>query len=111
MAHLGICPFFLFIWNLVWKVCDFMRYIIHSNVGEDSSVTEYGLDIGGSVLRRGGPALGSTQPPIQWVLGALPSGVKQLGHEVGSSSPSSAKVKIKRWRTYNFECVKCGSVG
>jgi hypothetical protein len=27
------------------------------------------------------PALGSTQPPIQWVPGALSLGVKQPGHE------------------------------
>jgi hypothetical protein len=26
-------------------------------------------------------ALGLTQPPVQWVLGALSLGVKQLGHE------------------------------
>jgi hypothetical protein len=91
-----------------------MIYIIHSNVGEDSLVcivTGYWLDIWGSVLRRGRPALGPTQPHIQWVLGALSSGVKQLGHEVDQSSPSSAKVKVKRCSTYNFECVKCGSVG
>jgi hypothetical protein len=33
------------------------------------------------------PALGHTQPPIQWILG-----VKWLGHEVDHSLPSSAKV-------------------
>jgi hypothetical protein len=37
--------------------------------------------------------LGPTQPPIQWVPGALSLGVKQPGHEADHSSPSSAKVK------------------
>jgi hypothetical protein len=60
----------------------------------DSSVgiaKGYGLDGRGSIFlystasRR---ALGSTQPPIQWVPGAL-----SPGREVDHSSPSSAKVK------------------
>jgi hypothetical protein len=38
-------------------------------------------------------ALGPTQPPIQWVPGALSLGVKQLGCEVDYSSLSHAKVK------------------
>jgi hypothetical protein len=38
-------------------------------------------------------ALGSTQPPIQWVLGTLSLGVKRLGREVDHSLPSSAEVK------------------
>jgi len=33
------------------------------------------------------------QPPIQWVIGALPPGIKQLVHEANHSSPSSAEVK------------------
>jgi hypothetical protein len=39
------------------------------------------------------PALGSTQPPIHWVPGALTPGVKWLGCEADHSSPSSAEVK------------------
>jgi hypothetical protein len=39
------------------------------------------------------PALGSNQPPVQWVLGALSLGVKRPGHEADSSPPSSAEVK------------------
>jgi hypothetical protein len=42
------------------------------------------------------PALGFTQPFIQWVLGTLSPGVKRLGHEADRSSPASAKVK-KIW--------------
>jgi hypothetical protein len=37
--------------------------------------------------------LGPTQPSIQWVLGALSPGVKQVGHEAGRSPPSGAEVK------------------
>jgi hypothetical protein len=39
------------------------------------------------------PALGLTQPPIQWVLGVLSPGVKQPGHKDDCSPPSSTKVK------------------
>jgi hypothetical protein len=38
-------------------------------------------------------ALGPTQPPIQWVPGALSLGLKWLGNEADHSPPSSAKVK------------------
>jgi hypothetical protein len=39
------------------------------------------------------PTLGPTQPPIQWVPGALSLGVKWLGCEANHSPPSSAEVK------------------
>jgi hypothetical protein len=39
------------------------------------------------------PDLGPTQPPIQWVPGALSSGVKQPGREADHSTPTSANVK------------------
>jgi hypothetical protein len=42
------------------------------------------------------PALGPTQPPIQWVLGALSPGVKRQGREAGHSPPTSVEVK-KTW--------------
>jgi hypothetical protein len=38
-------------------------------------------------------ALGPTQPPIQWVPGALSLGVKWPGYEADNSPPSSVKVK------------------
>jgi hypothetical protein len=38
-------------------------------------------------------ALGPTQPPIQWVPGALSLGVKRSGREADHSPPSSAEVK------------------
>jgi hypothetical protein len=37
--------------------------------------------------------LGPTQPPIQWVPGALSPGVKRPGREADHSPPSSAEVK------------------
>jgi hypothetical protein len=39
------------------------------------------------------PALWPTQPPIQWVPGALSLGVKRQGREADHSPPSSAEVK------------------
>jgi hypothetical protein len=42
------------------------------------------------------PALGFTQPPIQWVPGALSPGVKRQGREADHSPPTSAEVK-KMW--------------
>jgi hypothetical protein len=38
-------------------------------------------------------ALGPTQPPVQWVWGAVSLGLKQLGHEADHSPPSSSEVK------------------
>jgi len=35
----------------------------------------------------------TTQPPVQWVLGALSPGVKWLRHEIVLSPPSSTEVK------------------
>jgi hypothetical protein len=42
------------------------------------------------------PTLGPTQPPIQWVPGALSPGVKRQGCEADHSPAASAKVK-KMW--------------
>jgi hypothetical protein len=41
-------------------------------------------------------APGPTQPPIQWVPGALSPGVKRPGREADHSLPASAEVK-KMW--------------
>jgi hypothetical protein len=38
-------------------------------------------------------SLGPTQPPIQWVPGALSTGVKRQGREADHSLPPSADVK------------------
>jgi hypothetical protein len=42
------------------------------------------------------PALGSTQPPIQWIQGALSPGAKRPVRESDHSPPASAEVK-KMW--------------
>jgi hypothetical protein len=47
--------------------------------------------IGGSSPAR--PALGFTQPPIQWVPGGLSVVVKRPGREADHSPPSGAEVK------------------
>jgi hypothetical protein len=39
------------------------------------------------------PALGLTQPPVQWVPGALSPGVTRPGREADHSPPPSAMVK------------------
>jgi hypothetical protein len=69
--------------------------------GWDSLVgvaTSYGLDGPGLEIRWGRdfshksrPALGSTQPPVQWV--PSPSGVKRPRRVADHPSPSSAEVK------------------
>jgi hypothetical protein len=77
------------------------------SVGSRDSVvgiaTGYGLDDRGvgvrvplasrifSTLSR--PALGSTQPPVQWVPGALSPGVKRQERESDHSPPANAEVK------------------
>jgi hypothetical protein len=88
---------------------------LKSQESRDSSVgiaTGYGLDdrmIGVDSRRELGifllviasrPALGPTQPPIQWVLGALSLGVKWPGRESVHSPPSSTEVK--NMRSYTF---------
>jgi hypothetical protein len=40
-----------------------------------------------------GPALGSTQPPIQWVPGALSRGEERPGSEADHSPPTNAEDK------------------
>jgi hypothetical protein len=73
--------------------------------GRDSSVgiaTDYGLDDPGIESRRernfshtSRPALGSTQPPAQWIPGSFP-GVKRPGRGADHPPPSSAEVKKSR---------------
>jgi hypothetical protein len=77
-------------------------FLLSTKESRDSSVgiaLGYGLDDRGSrglgiffttVSRT---ALGPTQPPIQWVPGALSLGVKRPGRETDHSPPSSAEVK------------------
>jgi hypothetical protein len=89
-----------------------MLHVINVYIySRDSSVgiaTGYGLDDRGwgvrfpardgnfYLLHRVQNGSGPTQPPVQWVQGALSSGVKRPGREADHSSPS-AKVK-NAWR-------------
>jgi hypothetical protein len=43
--------------------------------------------------------MGPTQPPIQWVPGALSPRVKRPGRETDHSAPSSAEVKNSGTKT------------
>jgi hypothetical protein len=79
----------------------------YPNKSLDSSVgiaLEYGLGDRGSRVRFSAvlgiflftvsrTVLRPTQPPIQWVPGALSLGVKRPGREADHSPPSSAEVK------------------
>jgi hypothetical protein len=76
-------------------------------LGNQNSVvgiaTGYGLDnrgvrvqvtVGSRIFSASSrPALGSTQPPTQWVPGTLSPGVKRPGNEADHSSPASVKVR------------------
>jgi hypothetical protein len=63
--------------------------VYENEVSRDSSVgiaLGYGLDDRDSRV-----VLGPTQPPIQWVPGALSQGIKRPGREADHSPPSSAR--------------------
>ena len=85
---------------LLMKLNYYMYHIIF--VGRDSSVglaINYGLDGPGIESRSGQdfphpsrPALGPTQPSIQWVPGLSPE-IKRPGRDVDHWPPSSAEVK------------------
>jgi hypothetical protein len=67
------------------------------------------------------PVLGPTQPPIQWVLGALSLGVKRPRPEADHSPPPSVEVKecmelhlyspsISSWRGVQFKKIAQGQL-
>jgi hypothetical protein len=75
---------------------------LSTEINEKTCLMGYGLKGRGSIPGRGKvflfsiasrPALGPTQPPIQWVLWALSPGVKWPGHEADHSPSSAAQVK------------------
>jgi hypothetical protein len=86
-------------------ICDYLKFRLSNEPGELSGTAlSYGLDDQEVESRGGGlgiflfspvsrPALGPTQPPIQWVTGAPFLGIKRPGREVDRSPPSSAEVK------------------
>jgi hypothetical protein len=79
------------------------RKLQNKNLHNLYSLLGYGLDDQGFDYRQGlgislfttasRPALGPTQPPIQWVPGDLALGVKRPGREADHSLPSSAEVE------------------
>jgi hypothetical protein len=90
--------------------------------GRDSSVgvaTGYGWTAEGSVfdswdrkeifLSSGAfrQALGPTQPPIQWVPGALSLAVNRPGREAHHSPPSNAEIKNIPWFTLQKYTMTC----
>jgi len=52
----------------------------------------------------------STQPPFQWVPGALSLGVKRQEREAGHSPPSSAEVK-NAWSFNSIPLIRLHGVG
>jgi hypothetical protein len=109
---LTILPSLIWYPNNIWwssSLCNFHHppVAIESRDSSVGMTLGYGLDDRGSRVRftRGGglgvfpfttasrTALGLTQPPIQWVPGALSLGVKRPGREADRSPQSSAEVK------------------
>jgi hypothetical protein len=76
---------------------------MHPTFYQEPRYLSYGLDDRGFESRQGlgiflfttasRPTLGPTQPPVQWVPGALSLGVKRPRREAEHSPPSSAEVK------------------
>jgi hypothetical protein len=105
LTHVYICARAIsFHGELSWKKINSLL----SFKSRDNSVgivLGYGLDDRGSRVRfpagtgnflftiASRTALGPTQPPIQWVPGALSVGAKRPGREADHSPPSSAEVK------------------
>jgi hypothetical protein len=77
----------------------------------DSTVSDYGLDGRGSIPDRGRgcfpltsasrPALGPTQPPIEWVLGDISPGVKR-GHGVMLTTHPLLVPRLRKSRSYTY---------
>jgi hypothetical protein len=90
-------------------VTDSFAYLSCQGMSWDSSgsiVSDYGLDVRAIEVRSPAgqnifplssvsrPALGPTQPPVQWVLGGPFSGGKaRTGRDADHSPPSSAEVE------------------
>jgi hypothetical protein len=61
--------------------------------GLDDRWFESGQGLGIFLVTVSRPALGPTQPPIQWLPGALSLGVKRPGREADHSFPPSVETK------------------
>jgi hypothetical protein len=103
------CPIFRSIFTYPVSICESRRLIRHLLALpeepdlENSGTTGWTIGVLGFDPRRGlriflfttasRTALGPTQPPIQWVPGALSLGLKRPGRKADHSCPSSAEVK------------------
>jgi len=56
-----------------------------------------------SLHNHGRPALGQTQPPIQFPVGDFAPGIKQIGVEIDHSPPSN--VKIMKIDALSYTCT------
>jgi hypothetical protein len=97
-------------------------FTFHLNNIFSGTALDYGLDGRGFESRQGlgiflfttasRPVLRPTQPPIQWVPGAISLGVKRPGHEADHSHPSNAEVN-NAWSytsTPQYKLIKWCSV-
>jgi hypothetical protein len=115
MRFLSKCVWIVFVWLKIAvdakllctrcsiKRCAFIGYLRNywSRLSSGSIVPDYGLGDRGSIPGRGKgffsltsvsrPALGPTQPPVQWG-GPLPVGKARPGRNADHSPPSSAEV-------------------
>jgi hypothetical protein len=70
---------------------------IATGYGLDDRTVEVRIPVGSRIFSTmSRPALGSTQPPFEWVPGALSPEVKRQGREADHSTPASAEVR-KMW--------------
>jgi hypothetical protein len=76
--------------------------------GFDSVVLKGNFALFNFVIIASRTALGPTQPPVQWVLGALSLGVKRPGREADHSPPSS--VEVKNACSYTFTPIRLHGV-
>jgi hypothetical protein len=120
------CPLVITLsWNIVCRLCEHVNMLLEISetlfsfscskqvykiweLGQHSRYRDWlraGQPRGWSFSPGGGknfhfsmsrPALGSTQPPTQWVPGAFSPAVKRPGPEADHSPPTSAEIK-KTW--------------
>jgi hypothetical protein len=81
-------------WYVLWLLQACKYALLHLRPRDRGSSTGRVKNLLFSTSSR--PALGSTQPHIQWVPGALSSGVKRQEREADHWPPASAEVK-KMW--------------
>jgi hypothetical protein len=105
--YVGDCNFnrcFILLWKLVSKHKNRSQTECVDNIWACGVALGYGLDGRGLVVSRQGlqialfttasrPPLGPTQPPVQWIPGALSWGVKRPGREADHLPLSTAEVK------------------